>query len=134
MLYPCPECHDKGTQKISLMYESSTHRWKNYHGTVRTSQSDLASRYAPPKRRGYMWPTIFVVFFAPAVGVLLGLPVEKLTHSTMLSELTCLAFLGASVHWFIIRAYRYNHNIWPAKYKEWDSLFYCKACGRTFNP
>ncbi len=132
MSFPCPHCHDLGTQKVSLLYESSTRRGTNGHGVGNVSQSDLAARLAPPRPRKRVWPILKVLFIWMA-GSFTGVCVGTLLNSPGLRALIPLASLIGAIVWQVQAGRRYKATFEPELLK-WHSQFICKSCGEIFTP
>jgi hypothetical protein len=90
MSYPCPQCSSKYTQRVQLMYSDNTRRSTGFRGERSLSQTDLAVRHAPPKRRSTLGRKILVVllFGIVLVGViqLRGNPPNLAKQSPMLAQ------------------------------------------------
>jgi len=133
MAYPCPQCNDQSTQRISLMYDLNTRRWKDHLGRAHSSQSDLASKYSPPQPRGYFWRGL-AVFFLSLLGSAFARAMSQELHMPLLSVALFWIVLGGSVYWLIGGAKSYNAKVWQPAMREWESLFICRGCGYTFVP
>lgn len=133
MAYPCPQCSDRSTQRISLMYDSSTRRWRDHAGRARSSQSDLASKYSPPQPRGYLARVLGVIVLS-IVGSSVGRVVGYTIHMPLLAVALGWTALGVSAYWLIGGARRYNAKVWRPAMQQWESLFICLGCGHTFVP
>jgi Zn-dependent protease len=133
MAYPCPQCNDQSTQRISLLYDSSTRGWTDSRGRPWSSRSNRASEYSPPQPRAYGWRALAVLFLS-----LFGSVVARGLGQQMRMPLLGLALawivLGASAHWLIGGAKSYNAKVWQPAMREWESLCICRRCGHTFVP
>lgn len=133
MAYPCPQCGDRSTQRISLMYDSSTRRWRDHAGRAHASQTDLASKYAPPQPRGYLGRVLAVIFLS-TLGASVGRAVGFSVHMPLLGVALGWTVVGASAYWLIGGARSYNAKVWLPAMRHWESLFICRGCGYTFVP
>jgi hypothetical protein len=131
MSFPCPHCHDSGTQKVSLLYESSIRRGTNGHGGGNVSQSDLAARLAPPQPRKRVWPIISVILIWMA-GSFVGGCVGLLFHSGLAILIPWAALIGGIV-WQVKQAKKHKETFQP-ELLRWNSQFICKSCGEIFIP
>ena len=124
MSYSCPKCNDHHTQSVPMAYESGT-RTDNRGDE---SQSVLASRLAPPRKRR-SWPRLLVLLVMPAVGV-------AITHivGEMFAPILILALLAGIFVWAFGSTARYNSTVWESEMRAWRSLWFCHACGAMFLP
>jgi hypothetical protein len=53
MSYPCPECHDRYTQSLPMVYNSGISTWTSQRGLASGSQTVLSSMTSPPSQRRY---------------------------------------------------------------------------------
>lgn len=110
MAHPCPQCHDRSTQKISLMCDSSTRRGTDNRGRAHSSQPELASEYSPPQPRGYFWRGLAVCSLT-CFGSVLAKAVGQQLHMPLLGLALAWIVLGASAFWLVGSAKNYNAKI-----------------------
>jgi len=139
----CPVCGSENTQKVSLIYESGTsstnssslgigisghHKAIGVANTSSNTQSDLAKRCAPPKKRGTteqgVWTLLGII---PAIGIAtvfnsdaLGIAVWTLLFAALLASTRSAA--------------RYNRDIYPRRYDAWAKRMLCLRCDNMFSP
>ena len=139
----CPSCGSESTQKLSLVYSSGTASSSSTtigvgstgHGvgvgaaiTSGMSQSQLASKYGPPKRNEALGSVGILI-----TGIILCGPVGALFDS----ELVAWAVIaGGFIFGFAngAKAYRYNRTELPHLYTQWEKKLLCLRCGDVFTP
>lgn len=65
MAYPCPQCGDRYTQSLPMVYGTGTSvrdwRSRSGYGGQTTSQTLVAGMATPPVKRSWMWPLVWVL-------------------------------------------------------------------------
>lgn len=139
---PCPICHSDDVQKLRLIYEFGTIQAHiTSHIAARLFGADWAGRAmivftwgtrktlaahtaSPPRKRSYR---LSLVMLAVSCFVLWA---YYLTGYLSAYGWLCLAIVLLILSFLnSINAYRYNSRIWPNKYRDWNSLWYCRKCG-----
>lgn len=130
----CPKCNSDNTQRLSVIYQSGTQHIsttsRTYGGgggsgfgvggasttTSGTSQSYLASKAAPPKKKP----------LALAIGIIvvgfLAFYVQFLLALLILAAGGFLAY----------KAFRYNKEVYPGLRQEWQRSWHCNKCGTIY--
>lgn len=138
----CAECNSDNVQRLSVVYEAGTQKINtqsrtfgsgvgiggggaglgfgsaNTH-TTGTSQSHLAQKAAPPKKRSFA-PTAILAALGIIPYVMLSLP------------FTILLLLLAVAGIWAYMAYRYNTQQYPPLYQAWQKSWHCNKCGAIY--
>lgn len=127
MLRPCPCCHSFETESLRSAYERRAYRTQIEKEKV-----------APPKKRRVVVLMALMVVTASAVAARAALAVmaapdgpERLgAGSSVTGGLVFLVVIA----WGLMRASRYNRDVWPAAMREWETKQRCRACRYIFAP
>jgi len=137
MSYPCPRCHDRNTQKLSLMYESNTRRWRDFHGRDQISQSDLTKKYAPPEPEDTPGSLLLLAILSL---ILFLTTCRFFAIHTPVAFMEWLPFFVVvlSLWLWMFRTYRRirgdSERIYLEALAQWQSSFLCRACECVFIP
>ncbi|NYE62478.1 hypothetical protein FHW58_003693 [Duganella sp. 1224] len=91
--------------------------------TQGTSQTVASQKAAPPAKKPYLKPLLYIFLAMVVAGLFLTGPV--------LGPVVSLVWLGASIA-YIIAARKHNSEVWPQLYAQWDRSFVCNRCSHTF--
>jgi hypothetical protein len=136
----CPKCSSENVQKLSVIYQSGTHKINTSSTTVGggymsgpgigmgsttttgKQQSIMAKMAAPPPKRSY----------APSLMAILGflMVVVNLDNGGTYGFLG-LAIIAASIVW-VYFAYQYNTGEWKQKQSIWQASWHCNKCGEMY--
>lgn len=138
----CPSCKSDATQKLSLVFEngiSDVNTTSRSVGigvgrgglavgggktkTQGTSQTAASQKAAPPAKKPYLKPLLYIFGAMVIASLFLKGPI--------LSPIVTLAWIGGSIAYVVITR-KYNSEIWPAQYAQWDRSFVCTRCSHTF--
>ncbi len=137
--YRCDQCGTGEIVAVPLLYQQGTRTFSStlIHGI---SQSYSAQLAAPPRRRGYIVPSVlwcfaFCLFFAwsyAGVGSIIQHPSTTALRGNVLAVfmLLCVAsFAGLLLK--LRQVFRYNREIYPQLQADWAHTYMCRRCGRT---
>jgi hypothetical protein len=138
----CPSCKSDATQKLSLVFEnglsdvSTTSRSVGIGvgrgglavgggktKTEGTSQTAASQKAAPPAKKPYLKPLLYIFVAMIIANIFLTGPV--------LGPIVFLAWLGGSAA-YIFTTRKYNSEVWPDMYSQWDRSFVCTRCSHSF--
>ena len=136
--YQCDQCGTTNIVAAPVLYQQGT---RAYSGTFNsgTSQSYSAQAAAPPIPRGYLRP---LVLWGPATLILFVWTIAGFSSlmehptTTALSANTVAVFLFLSLVSLAGMAFsfrkivRYNREIYPRLYWNWEHTYICKRCGK----
>ena len=136
--YQCDQCGTANIVAAPVLYQLGT---RAHSGTFSsgTSQSYSAQAVTPPRPRGYLMP---LVLWGPAIFILLVWTIVGL--SSILEHPTTTALRANNVAAFLLlaavslagmvfsfrRIARYNREIYPRLYWNWEHTYICKRCGK----
>ncbi len=134
----CPKCNSENVQRLSVIYQSGTHKINTSSTTVgggyfsgpgigigstATSgkqQSIIAKKAAPPSKRSYL----------PLLLLVPGFLIFRYSDGG-LNALIGFILMLASVAW-VYFAYRYNSGEWREKQSIWEASWHCNRCGEIY--
>jgi hypothetical protein len=138
----CPSCKSEATQKLSLIFEnglSDVNTTSRSVGigigrgglavgggktkTEGTSQTAASQRAAPPAKKPYLKPLLYLFGGMIVANMFLRGPV--------LGPVVVIAWIGLSIA-YVINAKKHNTDVWPVQKAEWDRSFLCTRCSHTF--
>lgn len=138
----CPSCKSDATQKLSIVFEngiSDVNTTSRSVGlgvgrgglalggakikTEGTSQTAASQKAAPPAKKPYLKPLLYI--FAAMIIASIFL------NGLVLGPLVTLAWLGGSIA-YIVTARKFNSQVWPELFAQWDRSFVCSRCSHTF--
>jgi hypothetical protein len=137
--YQCDRCGATNVVAASLVYQQETRTYSNIFSRT-TSQSVSAQAAAPPRRRGYLRPTIvwgpIVAFLSlwtfiglgSAFGVR-GISAFKVNLAFIILVLCIASFTGLAHS--IRKVGRYNREVFPRLYWNWEHTYICRRCGNS---
>jgi|SRR5665213_2958587 len=136
--YQCDQCGAADIVAVPLVYQQGT---RAYSGILHwgVSQTHSAQAATPPRPRGYSRPLLlwgFAIFFAcfwsfAGIGAVLKRPntagsIEYPIAFLMILGLFCLGGLILNLR----KTTRYNRDVYPQLYWEWEHTYLCRRCGR----
>ncbi|WDL99685.1 hypothetical protein [Alicyclobacillus sp. ALC3] len=89
--------------------------------TTGTQQTAVGAMTAAPAKKRLRWQVILSI-----VLVLFGL--SKITHGIGIVML----IVGLALAYWGYTRLRYNQNVWPQLYSDWQLKFLCNKCGTVF--
>lgn len=138
----CEKCNSENTQRLEVVYEGGTQNIQTTSHTTGvgiggggvgfggastttsgTSRSLLASRAAPPSRRGYLFPVFF--------GFLAWLLWTATTRFSMWFFISVA--IMALCAYLIYAAFTFNRNVWPGLFAYWQKQWICHKCGHIYH-
>ncbi len=150
--FHCPNCGSADTQKSSLAYEnglsdintrSTTLGLFSGRGglglgagrtkTKGSAQTKLSQKTAPPAKKRYVKPLIFIILAPTLLNLILHLlPINipnnigngLMTFENWAIPLACVAWI------YVARSY--NTKQWPSLKSIWDKAFICLRCDNQF--
>jgi hypothetical protein len=137
----CGKCSSDNTQLLQMAYEGGTQDIQTKSKTTGigiakgglgigraststsgTSQSLLATRVAPPKKRTYLYSLI--------TGFLAWIILSATTVSSMWFYISIAVM--ALCCYLIYSAFMFNKNVWPGQFKHWQKGWVCLKCGHIY--
>lgn len=133
----CPQCRSDNTQRLKVIYESGTgtiSAKSDVYGasgssvvmTSGTTQSALAGRAAPPRKKGYGWPVV-----SAAMAFIVPFFVLYNNYHTAANLLFYVFWIAAI--WMAIAAFRFNRSQFPQLYQYWLNNWMCMKCGNIYH-
>lgn len=129
----CTQCNSDNVQRLSLVYEqgtqniSATSRTTTSYGfgqgfsrgtttTTGKSQSITAMKAAPPNKKKIIIPIVLIVagLFLMKQGELWALIISA---------------VGGFLFYFY---FKYNRNVYPRLYADWENSWLCNRCGTIY--
>ncbi len=136
--YQCDQCGTTNIVAAPVLYQQGTHTYSTrFHSG--TTQSFSAQAAAPPDPRGYGRPLLFwgvpicFMFFWGFAG--LGRILDHPQSAAALGNAVgILLFLGVVLLGGMLlsfrRVARYNREVYPRLYWNWEHTYICRRCGR----
>ncbi len=136
--YQCDQCGTTNIVAAPVLYQQGTHTYSTrFHSG--TTQSFSAQAAAPPDPRGYGRPFLFwgvpicFMFFWGFAG--LGRILDHPQSAAALGNAVgILLFLGVVLLGGMLlsfrRVARYNREVYPRLYWNWEHTYICRRCGR----
>lgn len=134
----CEKCGSENTQRLQVAFEGGTQDISarshtagvgslsgslgiggSVTKTSGTTQSVLAQKAAPPKKKSYKWP---------AIGLIAGL----LFFGNPGTVVVGFAFIAAGGYFGYV-AFKFNRERWPALYRNWLDSWICHKCGHIYH-
>ena len=137
--YRCEQCGATNIVAAPVVFQQGTQAYAGRFspGTTQTFAAQLA---APPSPRGYrrwllLWglPTSFTFFWGVAgLGRILDHPQSAGTlGTTVVMVLLFGAMLLGGMLLSFRRISRYNKQVYPRLYWDWEHTYVCRRCGRS---
>ena len=134
----CEQCGDTNFVAAPVVYSQGTQSSSGRFGRGIT-QSSYAISAAPPRPQRYLRPLILwgpaIAFFALWSFIGLGSALEFRTITGVKVGLAlvfialCAGCIGGLLSGFR-KAARYNREVYPRLYWNWEHTYVCKRCGR----
>ena len=140
----CPHCNSDNCQRLEVAYQSGTSNIQTRSSgvgvgmgrggigvgvgnskTSGTSQTQLAQKASPPKKKRYL-PLIIAFFIGWIIASDAGLK-----HWIWLILGVAAVILSCYMGY---QAYRFNRETWPGLYQIWMESWICHKCGQIFHP
>lgn len=145
MNFVCKACESENVQRLSVIYESglSDINTKSRAAgigfgrggigvgvgrskTSGTSQTAASQRAAPPPKKKYLKPLLWIALASVILAITFG------SKSNIDQNLVNITWLVASIGW-VVYAIHYNMNKWPPLKTVWDNSFLCNRCNEIFS-
>ncbi|MCL2872462.1 MAG: hypothetical protein FWF41_05725 [Betaproteobacteria bacterium] len=140
----CPDCGSDSCQRLEVAYQGGTSSiqtkstgvgvgWgrgglglgAGKSRTSGTSQTQLAAKAAPPRKRRYApWG---ILLFA---GFLIATSTSRDHWGWVMMG---VGFMVVAVG-MILLAFQFNRKEWPGMYRHWLDSWICHTCGKIFSP
>ncbi len=137
--YQCDRCGSTNVVAAPVVYEQGT---RTYSGTFNSgiSKSQAAVAASPPAPRSYRRP-LMVWGIALCFSMFWGFAgLERLIGhsqaSSALQKVVTVLFLGGVLCLVVMlmsfrRVTRYNREVYPQLYWNWEHTYICRRCGRN---
>lgn len=136
--YQCEQCGDTNFVAAPVVYSQGTRSFSGRLGRGIT-QSSYAISAAPPHRQHYLRPLIqwgpAIAFFAlwSFIGLGSALEFRTITGIKVGLDLMFIALCAICVGGLLAglrKAARYNREVYPRLFWNWEHTYVCKRCGR----
>jgi hypothetical protein len=149
----CPACGSDNTQRLSVIHMSGISQFSavtngvawgrraasfGHAWTKGVSQTELSTLVAPPPKKTYR-SGLLLLFLSPplaavAAEALLLLVQHVFGVTPRYDQLATACFVGfeAGAAVLLLRALKFNKDLWPKLLLEWQMSFMCSRCGQIF--
>jgi hypothetical protein len=130
----CPHCGKPWVKRLAVIWKQGTSDLVTSYGED-VEFTVEAQEAAPPKKKQPGGPLFLGCILAgiPSV-IILSLTNNQLSIGGWVL-LTCWIALVVTVFAFIgLREARWNREVWPRLYAEWERSWSCQSCGKKFLP
>ncbi len=150
--WQCPNCHSSDLVKLSLVYAAGisgidahsrgrglalaengiavSFSGAETTGTLQTQLSRIAS---PPHKKRYRYFVLaWVLGLVSASWLAIALQAAEPRYAADLKQgFVWLAWIYCGfLAWMLWVLWRYNHRLYPQRYREWNRSFICRRCGK----